>query len=104
MLEILASRSGQPTARLRGVYLHSPYDPGAEALRFVQDRLKGQNPAVVLLLGAELGHARAALRRLHPQAALLAVFYDAQLQERSLDRPGPNESWRPGQGLSLIHI
>jgi hypothetical protein len=101
MLEMRTSRSGLPTARLRGSYLHSPYDPEAEASRFVQERLKGESPATILLLGAELGHARAALRRLHPRAGLLAVFYDPEVQARAIDRPGPEASWRPGQGPLL---
>jgi hypothetical protein len=101
MLEIRSTRSGQPTARLRGRYLHSPYDPEVEAARFAHERLKGQKPSAILLLGAELGHARDALRRLHPQAGLLAVFYDPEIHARSFDRPGPDTSWRPGQGSLL---
>jgi hypothetical protein len=101
MLEIRIARSGQPTARIRGRFLHSPYDPEKEACRFAQERLKRQSPAAILLLGAELGHLRAALRRLHPQAGLLAVFYDQELHARSLDRPGPETSWHPGRGPLL---
>ena len=101
MLEIRITRSGQLTARIGGRYLHSPYDPEQEASRFAEAQLKGESPSAILLLGAELGHARAALRRLHPMAGLLAVFYDPELHARSLDRPGPDTSWHPGQGPLL---
>jgi len=101
MLEIRITRSGQPTARIGGRYLHSPYDPEQEASRFAETNLAEESPAAILLLGAELGYARAALRRRHPEAGLLAVFYDPELRARSLDRPGPDTSWQPGQGPLL---
>jgi hypothetical protein len=79
MLEIRPARSGQLTARIGGAYLHSPYDPEAEARRFAESSLSETCPATVLLLGAELGHAGRAIQRLCPAARLLPVYYSAEL-------------------------
>jgi hypothetical protein len=96
MLEILPARSGEPTARIGGAYLHSPYDPLAEASRFAQRSLAGTCPDTVLLLGAELGHAGRAIRDFCPQARLLPVYYDGQLAAR-----GP-QGWSPASGEPLL--
>ncbi|OHD22192.1 MAG: hypothetical protein A2064_04145 [Spirochaetes bacterium GWB1_66_5] len=96
MLEIRPARSGQLTARIGGAYLHSPYDPEAEARRFAESSLAGGCPAMVLLLGAELGHAGKALLRLCPGARLLPVYYDPELAARG--QPG----WGPASGESLL--
>lgn len=100
MVELRAARSGQPTALVDGRYLNSPYDPVAEAERFAAGCLGGEPPAAVLLLGAEVGHALAALRQRCPEARLLAVFYDRELAARST--PGPWAVWHPGAGEPLL--
>ena len=79
MLEIHPARSGLLTARVGGAYLHSPYDPEAEARRFAEGALAGACPATVLLLGAELGYAGRAILRLCPGTRLLPVYYSAEL-------------------------
>jgi hypothetical protein len=38
--EILQTASGDPTARFRGVFLHSPYNPRTEARRLVETELR----------------------------------------------------------------
>jgi hypothetical protein len=96
MLEIRPARSGQLTARVGGAYLHSPYDPEAEARRFAESSLSGTCPATVLLLGAELGHAGRAILRLCPAARLLPVYYSAELAGH-----GP-PGWSPGRPESLL--
>ncbi len=99
MLEILPARSGQLTARVGGAYLHSPYDPEAEARRFAESSLSGTCPAAVLLLGAELGHAGRAILRLCPAARLLPVYYSAELAAQ-----GP-PGWSPaGRETLLEHL
>ena len=96
MLEVRPARSGQLTARIGGAYLHSPYDPEAEARRFAESSLSRGCPATVLLLGAELGHAAKAILRLCPGARLLPVYYDAELAARG--QPG----WSPSAGGTLL--
>lgn len=96
MLEIRPARSGQLTARIGGAYLHSPYDPEAEARRFAGSSLARGCPATVLLLGAELGHAGRAILRICPGARLLPIYYDAELAARG--QPG----WSPAGGEALL--
>jgi hypothetical protein len=96
MLEIKPARSGQLTARIGGAYLHSPYDPEAEARRFAEGSLSGGCPATVLLLGAELGHAARAIVRLCPGARLLPVYYNAELAAH-----GP-PGWSPASRETLL--
>ena len=100
MLEILPARSGQLTARVGGMYLHSPYDPQTEARRFAASRLADTSPATVLLLGAELGHAGNAIRRACPGARLVAVYYDAQIAAHGGDPQG----WSPASGEPLLRF
>ena len=100
MLEVRPARSGQPTARIGGVYLHSPYDPEEEARRFVESSLAGADPSTVLLLGAELGHAGRAVLRRFPAARLLAVYYDPQIAAAGA---GPEQAaWHPACGQTLL--
>ncbi len=96
MLEICPARSGLLTARVGGAYLHSPYDPEAEARRFAESSLRGACPTTVLLLGAELGHAGRAILQLCPGARLLPVYYSAELAARGA--PG----WDPAGRESLL--
>jgi hypothetical protein len=100
MLEVRPARSGQPTARIGGVYLHSPYDPQEEARRFVENSLAGSDPATVLLLGAELGHAGRAILHRFPTARLLAAYYDPQVAAHS---SAPEQAaWQPACGQTLL--
>jgi hypothetical protein len=98
MLEIRPARSGLLTARVGGAYLHSPYDPQAEARRFAESALAGACPATVLLLGAELGHAGRAILGICPGARLLPVYYDAGLSAH-----GP-PGWSPAAGETLLEF
>ncbi len=93
-MEILSSRTGEPTAVIGGIALHSRYDPVLEAERFVGSGLPADPPAVVLLLGGDLGHLPRALRRRLPAARVLGLYYDRELRERSLECPEP--CWDPG--------
>lgn len=60
-IQALAGRSGLGTAEVRGVLLHSRYDPGQEAERLIASAsLDASRP--VLLAGLGLGYAALALR------------------------------------------
>jgi hypothetical protein len=69
-LEIRTTPSGRPTARLRGTFLHSSYDPVVEAKRLLEQQL--QRPA-----GAELPRGAALPGAPHPGAPHpgAALFY-----------------------------
>lgn len=59
-LELKPTRSGLPSATLRGAWLHSRYDPAAEGKAFSEAAL-GSATELALLLGFGLGYATEAL-------------------------------------------
>lgn len=59
-LELKPTRSGRPSATLRGSWLHSRYDPAAEAKAFA-DASVGASTELALLFGFGLGYATEAL-------------------------------------------
>jgi hypothetical protein len=93
-MEIIPARSGACTAIIAGIALHSRYDPLREAERFVQTSLQGEIPSAIVLLGAGLGYLVDSLRRRFPSARLLALYYDARIHEKSLNRA--ELAWHPG--------
>ncbi len=107
MLEVVSSRSGQPTARIKGTHLHSPYDPEKEARRFVVESIKQPNPSTVLLLGAGLGYLYREMRRSFPNAAVILVFYHEAVWESfaaAAVAVPPGTFWHPGQKDSLLQF
>ena len=114
MLEIEVSKAGAATAVLRGMYLHSRYDPRVEAERFVQETLRDTQPSLVLLLGAGLGYLIEALHRKAPAARIIPVYYDrciyAQAASRVSGGSGPSSptaealqrAWQPDSGVTLL--
>ena len=76
--EPLATPSGEPTARWRGVLLHSPRDPRREARELVA-REAGEAPAAGVLLGLGLGYTAEAFRAAHPGAPLVVIEPDPGL-------------------------
>jgi hypothetical protein len=99
MLEITRSRTGQPTATLDGIRLHSLYDPVKEAERFAAGASAGRSPGTILLLGAGLGYLISALKAAHPLARLIPVFYSREISSRCAARPDP--CWDPDAPTSL---
>ena len=79
MLELSSSKSGQPVARIKGIHLHSPYDPQKEARRFLRESIKQPNPSMILLLGAGLGYLYRETTRIFPDARVVVVFYHEEL-------------------------
>ena len=104
MLEVLPARSGKPTARIGGMYLHSPYDPEEEARRFAEGAPAGEDPSTVLLLGAELGYAGRAILRRFPSARLLAAYYDPQIAAAGTAACGGQDAWHPACGQTLLEF
>jgi hypothetical protein len=102
MLEIRTTRSGTRTAYANGSYLHSPYDPGKEAGRFVRQALKDQYPSIILLLGAGIGYIYEELTRRHPKARVIALFYDETVHNAFCTGLPERTFWHPGRSESLL--
>lgn len=73
-LEAVVARSGEPTARAAGAWLHSRYDPRAEGDRVAAEAVAG-GASILLFLGMGLGYAASAAVALG--AAVCVVETDA---------------------------
>lgn len=102
MLEIRTTRSGNRTAYANGIHLHSPYDPGKEARRFVRQTLKSQHPSIILLLGAGIGYIYEELVRSYPNAKVIALFYDETVRKAFCTSLPERMFWHPGRSESLL--
>lgn len=77
--EIQKSRTGQPTAKYKGIYLHSRYDPQAEAKR-IADQIKPGKGDVIILYGVGLGyHVKEILSRLSPDNFFIIIEADFEI-------------------------
>jgi hypothetical protein len=76
--EPIATPSGDPTARWRGVLLHSPRDPRREARELVV-REAGASPSAAVLLGLGLGYTADAFREAHPGVPIVVIEPDPGL-------------------------
>jgi hypothetical protein len=102
MIEVFTARSGAPSLKIDGIFLHSPYDPAREAARFVEDSLEDAEPATVIVLGEGLGYVSKALRDAKPRAHQVLVFYSEEIHGASPPaHPGLHPTWHPGAGLAL---
>ena len=104
MLELASSKSGQPTARINGIHLHSPYDPQKEARRFLSESIRQPNPSTILLLGAGLGHLYREATQSFPDAGVVVVFYHEALVASSFSNPPRRMYWHPGQNTTLLEF
>jgi hypothetical protein len=104
MLELSSSKSGQPIARIKGIHLHSPYDPQKEARRFLQESIKQANPSTILLLGAGLGYLYRETTESFPNAGVVVVFYHEEVVKSFSPGPPPGMYWHPGQDMSLLQF
>jgi hypothetical protein len=104
MLEIVTARSGQPTARVKGTHLHSPYDPEKEARRFLRRSIGQRNPSTILLLGAGLGYLYREMTRSFPAAGLVVVFYHEAVWKSFAPALPPGTYWHPGESVTVLQF
>jgi len=99
MVEPFTSRSGLQSLRVDGVALHSPYDPAAEARRFVRESLGPAPASTVLVLGEGLGFIGAAVAEAAPEARRVTVCYSAEVARHAA--PRADASWSPSAAVGL---
>jgi len=107
-IRIETARNGLTTARRGERYVHSAYDPGREAARFLDARIQDiPEASTVVILGAGLGYLDRRLGEERPSCRIIAVHLDSILFEHALGSPGTEGSsasrgkvlrWHPGQG------
>jgi hypothetical protein len=96
------ARNGEPIVSANGVHLHSRYDPGSEAERFV-DALGDQSPYVFLLIEPGFGYLAVALRKRYPRSKILAAhcspfFSDVMIRPQAYAVEG---EWHPTGKISF---
>ncbi len=110
MVEVFTARSGAPSARMRGVAIHSPYDPVREARRFVETSLAGEEPSAAVILGEGLGYLAECMGSACPATRRFCIFYSEEMFRESLHATtavtgsGPRsvaDAWHPGLGVSV---
>ncbi len=77
-LQILETRSGDPTAVRHGLFMHSRHDPRAEAERQVAREL-AEEPTAAIIMGFGLGYLVEAVRRRFPHLPLLVLEPDGEM-------------------------
>jgi hypothetical protein len=87
-LELLTARSGEPTARFEGSYLHSARDPVWEAERLIRSQ-EYADQQVVLFYGFGLGYTVEAFLKLVPEGTAIVAepslpAFSQALRSRSL--------------------
>ncbi len=102
MLDLELTQSGKQTVNLKGLYLHSRYDPERESRRFVAGAIGTRNPSVIVLLGAGLGYVIKELRQRFPEAKVLPVFYDRAIYSACRSRLFLPVFWHPARPEPLI--
>lgn len=85
-VEIVSSKSGAPTAKVKGILLHSLYDPFAEAKRMLDSyELKGRE--LVIIFGFGLGyHTIEAAKRIDQKTRLLIIEPQLNIFRQALKR------------------
>jgi hypothetical protein len=82
-VQILETRSGDPTAVRRGLSLHSRHAPRAEAERLAERELP-EAPSAVIIMGFGLGYTVEAVRRRFPELPILVLEPDARMFRAAL--------------------
>lgn len=77
-LEILPAKSGAPTCRAGGRFLHSSLDPEREAEKILRQHAEKK---AALILGGGLGYLTRAWLHAHPEAPVLVVDWDDRFPE-----------------------
>ena len=93
------ARSLTPTCRAGDIWLHSPYDPAREALRFAGSSIGASKPSHVVLLGPCLDYLTPVLRSLLPGARIISVQYSSFFEGKT--RSSPDASWHPALRTNL---
>lgn len=74
-LEFLPAKNSSQSAKVNGIFLHSSYNPEAEAERFVQNLQADFKPTCLVILEGGLGYCLPFLRKRFPYAKIVCVRY-----------------------------
>jgi hypothetical protein len=102
---LVQSCSGHPTILAGDIYLHSRYDPKAEASRFVQSLEFSNSCDFFLILEPGLGYCIPELKKAYPKTRMLVLHASRDFK----DIPETHDSqahgiWYPDLGIDVIHF
>ena len=79
-ISIEQARSGEPSATIGSVRIHSIYNPDREAEKFLRAHLADISPnASIVIIGAALGYIDRVLKRIRPDCSIIAIHLDTGL-------------------------
>lgn len=93
--ELIPTRSGETSLRIKGKYLHSRRDPATEAQRFLASQTGQRTPATVLLVAPGLGYLSREVRRRFPSARIITLHLSTFARNHAVFSPG--EVWDPSR-------
>jgi len=104
-ISIEISRSGEPAALIGQIRIHSSFNPGKEAARFLDTYLKDIKPKTpVVIIGAGLGYLDRELEKVRPESTIIAIHLSEKLyQARVISRSDSHnvKRWYPGNGQDI---
>jgi len=94
------SKSGKLTLFYNGKYIHSRYNPIAEADSFLKKQSLNKTSRLFILIGPGLGYLSSSIYNLYPNAKILSLHLDKEMYE---DANKSDENWIYGEETSLAH-
>lgn len=101
MVEILKSRNSFPTLKVKGIFLHSSFDPMGEAEKYLKTKIKaGEGPSAVLLLTPGLNYLYDVLRKHFPDVKIINLHAGYEIYKYAKEKYDDNTfSWYPESDL-----
>ena len=99
--ELLPAKTGFPTARCKGILLHSLYDPLREAEQYLQSLSLPSQPKTFLVLGSCLGYLEHRLSSLYPDAKVLSLQFSSFFKGKAVHALPSSQCWYPDSDRSL---
>lgn len=98
MIELYLSRSGKPSARVKDINIHSPYDPIKEARKYIHTMFSNRVETVVLIAPG-LNYLSLALLEKYPGIRIISLYTDEIfLQNRMIHE---NIGWFSKGGIPI---
>ena len=104
-ISIDASRTGEPTAAIGSLRIHSSYNPEKEARRFLDKHASGiRRYATITIIGAGLGYLDRLLRFSMPDNKIISIHLDSALYQNRVPSPPAKNSvyrWHPKMSIDI---
>jgi len=104
-ISIETSRNGEPAALIGSVRIHSAFNPGKEAERFLDTYLKDIRPKTpVVIIGAGLGYLDRELKKNRPESTIIAIHLNEKLYHSRINSDSDSDTvrrWYPGNGQDI---